>query len=352
MSSAEDIWSSRLQRELLALVSDHNNDESSNTSSKSNLGILPPFITVIDHKFDIIEKTCQVSFAIDVDVDKSVTQEAMTIDDNEVEQRRNDLKTDENNDNVGDENNDKDEANDNDDGDALKNQFVITLDASLQRKLGSHDSSISYPFYKPKAYLTTGSHLLPPSGDISNGSLIEIDCDWTPSLHLNDAVLNIALQARESVRRGELCLRKAEEGEEIETFDTKVTSFFSSFTKRATALVEDVDSQLDAAMRTNHQESDKVITESNVEIGDVIDLSQRPWNDAVGMYPCKAIRRPVFIEDALKAATEKQSNHKVREDHEDENEIPPWSHNYLQLQSGSVFQVGMCGCMLLLYWSC
>ena len=89
------------------------------------------------------------------------------------------------------------------------------------------------------------------------------------------------------------------------------------------------------------KEEEKVITEDNVDIGDVIDLSQSPWNqNAVGMHPCRAIRRPAFVEDAMHRANER-NNSKVREDYEDENEIPHWSRNYLQLQSGSVFQVGL-----------
>ena len=107
------------------------------------------------------------------------------------------------------------------------NTVVVTLDASLQRSsLNSPDASMSYPFFKPKAYIASGTHLLPPSPDLNDGCRIQIDCDWTPSLHLNDAVLNIALKVRESVKRGELCLKvegdKQQPSSSSMNFDSKV----------------------------------------------------------------------------------------------------------------------------------
>jgi hypothetical protein len=43
----------------------------------------------------------------------------------------------------------------------------------------------------------------------------------------------------------------------------------------------------------------KVVTEENVNMGDSIDLAESPWNHALGMYPCKAIRRPNFMSTAM-----------------------------------------------------
>lgn len=37
----------------------------------------------------------------------------------------------------------------------------------------------------------------------------------------------------------------------------------------------------------------------DIEIGDKINLLDSPWKDSEGMYPCKAVRRPTFIESAL-----------------------------------------------------
>ena len=32
------------------------------------------------------------------------------------------------------------------------------------------------------------------------------------------------------------------------------------------------------------------------DVGDEIDLSDHPWNKCIGMYSCKAIKRPAFVE--------------------------------------------------------
>ena len=65
------------------------------------------------------------------------------------------------------------------------------------------------------------------------------------------------------------------------------------------------------------------------------------------MYPCKAIRRPDFMEEAIAAAAEKEeegNNKKVSQYFEDENEdapmLPYSAGNYMQLQAGtSIFEV-------------
>lgn len=41
-------------------------------------------------------------------------------------------------------------------------------------------------------------------------------------------------------------------------------------------------------------------------IGEEIDLSEDPWNQCIGMYSCKAIRRPEFVEAAIAEAAEKK----------------------------------------------
>lgn len=42
------------------------------------------------------------------------------------------------------------------------------------------------------------------------------------------------------------------------------------------------------------------------EIGEEIDLSEEPWNQCIGMYSCKAIRRPAFVEALMAEAAEKK----------------------------------------------
>jgi hypothetical protein len=42
------------------------------------------------------------------------------------------------------------------------------------------------------------------------------------------------------------------------------------------------------------------------DIGDEIDLSEEPWSQCIGMYTCKAIKRPEFVEDAIAIASKKK----------------------------------------------
>mmetsp|Transcript_5462 Transcript_5462/g.8123 ORF Transcript_5462/g.8123 Transcript_5462/m.8123 type:complete len:638 (+) Transcript_5462:233-2146(+) len=331
MTSPEEIWATRLQKELYALTTEEDNLE----PSKKDLGVLPPFITVKEHDLNLAERKCSITFAIEIGLEsdkqgKDVGKE----EEGGKKEEGDEVKGDETNENDGQEGEEK--RNDTDANAvasaapaATAAEVTVTLDASLQYRPGTTtpDSSLSYPFFKPKAYLSSGADFLPPS-KITNGSMIQIDCDWTPSLHLNDAILNIALKVRESVKRDEICLKlEVEENDNggfgNDTFDVKVSSFFSSLKNRASAIAEEVDQRLDVAMKdkptilrkkrdtddgsTAASAPPKVITESNVEIGDVIDLSQDPWNSALGMYPCRAIRRPEFVELAMKEAVEKNN---------------------------------------------
>jgi hypothetical protein len=400
MTSPEEIWSTRLQRELIALTTatstttaataDANananadaSDEAHHTEllNKKDIGVLPPFLSVKEHTLDIEGGSCTISFTIQVDatVNVDVDAGADAADVKKVEE------------------NDTDSAATTpttptttstiETQPTPTSEVVITLDASLQQKYNNnnsnnnsnkYDASLSYPFAKPKAYITSGANLLPSSANITNGCMLHIDCDWTPSLHLNDAALNLALKVRESVKRDEVCLmkvdvddtttasRKEKQNENDTPFDLKgVSNFFSSLKTKATAIVEEVDSKIDVAMKnnnkprmmlkkkkdrnqdsgssnkstddgtdadttsgsassaatststttatstatstatTNYVTPKKVITEENVEIGDLIDLSQSPWNTAVGMYPCNAIRIPKFVEEEKTKAAEK-----------------------------------------------
>lgn len=191
-----------------------------------------------------------------------------------------------------------------------------------------------------------------------------IDCDWTPSLHLNDAALNIALKVRESIKRGEPCLKVVREepgqrsrvrGASVEEdlleevkkdfskAGAKVSSFFSDLKTRASAVAEELDhavgsastsagagasaagvpSGADVANNSNTPQKPKrkvlkkfvrkekppkpapvakIVTIENIAMGDEIDLAMDPWNKAVGMFPCKAIRRPAFVSAAMQAS--------------------------------------------------
>ena len=51
----------------------------------------------------------------------------------------------------------------------IPTEVTITLDASLQYRSGSNtpDASLSYPFFKPKAFLSSGAELLSTSSPSS-----------------------------------------------------------------------------------------------------------------------------------------------------------------------------------------
>ena len=59
MTTPQEIWTTRLQREILALVDESN--------EKKDIGILPAFINYHKHDLDIARGTCSVSFAITVE---------------------------------------------------------------------------------------------------------------------------------------------------------------------------------------------------------------------------------------------------------------------------------------------
>lgn len=349
-SSPQDIWSVRLQRELLALTEGEKNSE---------IGILPPFVEVHNTALDIDAGRCSVSFSVTVDnVDclkrgkntrVSSTKVESQLDEEKIEEvkevkeveeiekmkdftdnesdRLDELQTSDRNE---DDNNAtiSHEEDDYDKGDKeFKVQVIITLDASLHRYQGDLNVSRSYPFFKPIATLTSGASHLPKSSNIKDGQEIQIDCDWTPSLHLNDAALNIALKIRESIKRDEPCLKVLpykdesildEVAADLTAGATKVASFFSELRNKASAVANEIDQAVITPQSDTSRSSrvsmpnkatlkrfrrkegaeltKKVVTVENIEISDEINLAEAPWREALGLYPCKAIRRPEFVE--------------------------------------------------------
>jgi len=166
---------------------------------------------------------------------------------------------------------------------------------------------------------------------------MNIDCDWTPSLHMRDAALNVALKLREGIRKDEPIYKDDENEDELRYMGEaisqnviqgtqKMKSFFQSVREKAAAVADELDKAVTAereekegklriqrekqtAMRKSRMEtgkkndvSKKAVDGSNVEIGDVINLALNPWSQAIGMHSCKAIRRPHFVDTAIKLA--------------------------------------------------
>lgn len=347
MTTAEEIWSTRLQREILALTD--------KTEDGKDIGILPDFIKYNDHSLDISKGTCLVSFAITVEgVDRTPTppvaksvKEKVNAALGEEDSDEAEITNEEESAKVDDEESVQKSTNDETSSEpapsTFKVQVIVTFDASLQKRSSAFNASTSYPFFKPKAILTSGAEHFTAS-KIENGNELVIDCDWTPSLHLNDAAMNIALKVRESIKRGEPCLKVVVEKKtlkhveedlleevkaDISKAGAKVSSFFSDLKSRASAVADEMDKAVGSGASTSNAATgtgtdtpnkpkriplkfprkerapkplSKIVSIENISIGDEIDLAMEPWNKAVGMYPCKAIRRPAFVASAMEAA--------------------------------------------------
>ena len=361
-----------------------------------------------DHTLDINEGQCFVEFAITVELatstsvsnssDNSEVKKKVegaigeSVEDNESENIENTT--------VGDNNSDDTEhtSNKSSTGQSFNVQVVISLDASLKKRNSTFHATSSYPFYKPLVKIVSGAEHFDSSLNIVNGDRIYVDLEWTPSLHMNDAIQNVAVKIRESLKKKENCLTivkpenarafNDELGFEHDLLDevkadlnkagAKVSSFFSDLRNRATAVADELDQAVGAgtyeagSVEPSEQRSAssepkrkfkiprkpksptkmKVVTAENIEIGDEIDLSCEPWNSAVGLYQCKPLRRPEFITAAMIAND--QTPEKVRtmnkvDDGEDgidgdlahvygqRQECTP--NNYLMLHAGGIREV-------------
>ena len=391
MTTPQEIWTTRLQREILALVDESN--------EKKDIGILPAFINYHKHDLDIARGTCSVSFAITVEgidraptsplVDKGLKAKvdaALGEEDNEEQSN-----TGNDDESTKTEETDSTQQTSNiSEPSTYKAQIIVMFDASR-----TNSSSTSYPFSKPKAILTSGAEHF-NAIKINNGDQLYIDCDWTPSLHLNDAALNIALKIRESIKRSEPCLKivgNASENQEddllqevrkdISKAGAKVSSFLSDLKSKASAVAEELDHAVGSGASGSSAEAvntsppkakrkvlkfprkekarkpeSKIVTLENIAMGDEIDLATEPWNTAVGMYPCNAIRRPAFVASAMEASGQ-NNREKVRAFVNGEGgseavvttsgyDQQCSADNYMMLHSGGLREVGSVFRMMLL----
>jgi len=368
MANPEEIWAARLQRELVALSSATNEDD----PHSNPIGALPPFMKMKDYKLDIEHGFCQVSFMINIDgvkmpaVSTNENNQSRGVVDPTLDQvqhghghghatlsnlalasspTKNEDGKDEktSNANIDDAKESKEtrqyEEDNQNQVDAFHVQVLITLDASLKRNLADFHPSTSYPFQPPICIINSGAEYLPKDQhSIQNGEEVQLDCDWTPSLHLNDAALNVAVKIKESIKRGEPILeftKKSagsftaslpnslldEVSQDFNKASHAISGFFSDLKTKASHIADELDQAVvgpsrDESASTEEksrkgfkfrkgtklrkdEEQLKVVTEENVNMGDSIDLAESPWNHALGMYPCKAIRRPTFMSTAM-----------------------------------------------------
>lgn len=232
-----EIWATRVQKELLSLTADETQEQNEFTM------MLPNFCTVTDHTFDT-NGVCTVDFQAEI------------------------RKEDQN------------------------HVVVFTVDASLPKKGNAFDySATAYPFVAPIVTLLSGQEAFPQGSTIQNGNQIAMDLDWTPSLHIPDAVMNISLKLKESILQGEPFHPAAEVAKKGKR------GFNLSLNKDA------ISKAFSTRRRANKQKrTSSSPTASTIRIGDEINLLEEPWCDSHGVYYCKAIRRPAFIEDAIQEA--------------------------------------------------
>lgn len=355
-----EIWSTRLQRELLALTSDDAGEE------KDAVGVIPPFIKVQEHELTIENGICKVTFRIEVGEDQQQEEPLKKKEGGGEAEKEKGTGSKEGEERGEGKSGDK--AAEGADTEAAvaaalsePAYVALTLDASLAHTPDGKivASPSSYPFQAPGAFLISGAAYFPEGSEIDDGDCVDIDLDWTPSLHLNDAVLHVALRVRESIRRGEPFYRAAPEkddkdamreslaattakvDESVQVAKERLGSFWGSFKAKANSMAAAIDdavaprpsprsatdegvaaaSPLAASSSTATATAAATVEEapsakqeraapksSNagrtaaVEIGDELNLTETPWNVCSGMYTCKAIRRPAFMEDAMDRA--------------------------------------------------
>jgi hypothetical protein len=350
-----EIWSTRLQREILAL-------ESSDDESKK-IELLPPFISTIGHTLNIEGGIAKVEFRIDVEKSETVSAAASAAaagEGNDAAEGDKDGKsiTDQGSDETQEteitDSESKGEAKpntepSNEGQQSSDNYVVLVLDASLywkNKSVNDSNAPMFYPFQKPLAIIKSGANLFSEESTISNGDEVAIDLDWTPSIHLSDAVTNVALKIRECVKRGEplhaairedgfedggllteSLLREARHASEsimetkkavgamfssgLSSLSAKGSSFAAKGHSILSVFSEQKDGSANNSTQVGQEETEARAPPKDIpDIGDEIDLSEEPWNQCIGMYSCKAIKRPEFVEAIIAEASSKQKKSK------------------------------------------
>jgi hypothetical protein len=272
-----EIWSTRVQRELLALTTDNAPEQ----DKKETQGVLPPFMTVKDHKLDIGAGTCVVSFTVEITgkrKKKPSSPAAATA-----------------------------EAEGNASSDEEKAVVTVTLDASLAKKSdGTLDTlAPAYPFIPPRVIVAEGASNFPEGSTIQDGDLVAIDCDWTPSLHLSDAVLNIGLKVKESILQQEPFHPAPElEKDPLEDIMSRASAIGDKLGRSLKNLgfKGGNDNKQKLKKKKNTKKGKPPTPPGEIRIGDEINLLEPPWVESQGIYSCKAVRRPEFVEAAIQHA--------------------------------------------------
>lgn len=304
-----EIWSTRLQRELLAIVTDN----ASESSKKEKPGILPSFCSLKDHALDIERGNCTVTCLLTLPMPPAPEDVAAATDKVKAVTEESVPKKED-----GDDSSDTGET----EADTASDPIItITLDVSMKKKADGFvdPAAMSYPFLKPIAILTSGCERFPQGSTIKDGDNIGIEMDWTPSLHLTDAILNVSLQLKECFSQGEsvhsspkesLASMEASNTDVVGDVMNRAKNLGSSFglslrniTSTAADTAANASSRL--SLRKKVRKPKKLKPKANhseVRIGDEINLLEAPWVDCMGVYSCKVIRQPTFVKEAIELA--------------------------------------------------
>lgn len=305
-----EIWSTRLQRELLSLTT---NEESSDAKEDIQT-VLPTFVTYKGHELSIENGNCVISFLVDLPSKGDETE---------------------------------------------PEPIVVDLDASLQKKQdGTVDAmAVSYPFMKPVAILKSGASRFPEGSSIKDGDCIDIEMDWTPSLHLTDAILNIGLKIKESISQGETFhpavtnLKHNSVGDIVDRAKRLGTTFSKGIRGLAATDKGEGDGQkrglrLPVPAKKKKEAKSPKAHPGEVRIGDEINMLEAPWVDCQGVYSCKAIRRPAFVDEAMAVAAQMMKKETPSGDNQvspfsgGDGEIPSDLKEFMQAQAGGLTKVG------------
>lgn len=241
-----EIWSTRVQKELLALTTD---DADLAETAEARV-TLPPFCNVLSHTLNINEGTCEVSFQLEIGKGEQISK------------------------------------------------ITVKLNVSLPRTGNEIDTSATcYPMAPPLVTLVSGMEAFPKGSTIQENDRISMDLDWTPSLHLTDAVMNVSLKIKESILQDEP-FHPAPKPTTSDAVAQGAMRFAAGFSK---ALGRKDRKKKSPKKKKKRQTP----TPGEVRINDEINLLEEPWVNAHGIYSCKAIRRPQFLEDAMALAAEK-----------------------------------------------
>ena len=342
-------------------------DNASEEAKQEVAAVLPPFCTVKEHALDIERGNCTVTCVIDLppaakkapvispkktkpetsagDAEKSSEEEAPKDDTTEKTEETKPEESAPTSENM--------------------DPIVVTMDVSLQKKAdGSVDASaVSYPFLKPVAILTSGSARFPSGSTIQDGDPVDIEMDWTPSLHLTDAFLNVALKIKECISQGEPVHAGTVEQTKP---DISVNAMMNQAKKLGTSFSQSLRGLADVGSKGSMDSGDKPkknrlglgrkkkekkqrpkASAGEVRIGDEINMLEAPWVDCQGVYSCKAIRRPKFVEEAMAIAAQQMKQEPQQQsqvssasfEDTDQGEVPDDFGDYMRLQAGSISEV-------------